>query len=215
MCGRYFIDDSPELRPIIEAMNRSPLASLFRQNAELVSRGEIRPTDTAPVIASSRSGNRAVFPMKWGFTGKTLLINAKTETAAVKPTFRDAWASHRCIVPASGYYEWEHLTAKDGKRKTGGKYALWPRGASVTWLCGLYRIEQGLPCYVILTREPCEGIRFLHDRMPLMLPDGYVDEWIRPDRDPAEVIKAAQTDIQYQKVSGRAANEADFGTLLS
>ena len=215
MCGRYFIDDSPELRPIIEAMNRSPLASLFRQNAELVSHGEIRPTDTAPVIASSRSGNRAVFPMKWGFTGKTLLINAKTETAAIRPTFRDAWASHRCIVPASGYYEWEHLTAKDGKRKTGGKYALWPRGASVTWLCGLYRIEQGLPCYVILTREPCEGIRFLHDRMPLMLPDGYVDEWIRPDRDPAEVIKAAQTDIQYQKVSGRAANEADFGTLLS
>ncbi len=214
MCGRYFIDDSPELRPIIEAMNRSPLASLFRQNAELVSRGEIRPTDTAPVIASSRSGNRAVFPMKWGFTGRTLLINAKTETAAIRPTFRDAWASHRCIVPASGYYEWEHLTANDGKRKTGGKYALWPRGASVTWLCGLYRIEQGLPCYVILTREPCEGIRFLHDRMPLMLPDGYVDEWIRPDRDPAEVIKAAQTDIQYQKV-GAAANEAYYGTLLS
>ena len=119
MCGRYFIEESPELRPIIEAMNRSPLVAKFQKSSAVLSQGEIRPTNVAPVIASSKAGNRAVFPMKWGFTGKTLLINAKTETAAIKPTFREAWACHRCIVPASWYFEWEHMTMNDGKKKTG------------------------------------------------------------------------------------------------
>ncbi len=200
MCGRYFIDESPELRPIIEAMNRSPLVQAFRQRAAVVSKGEIRPTNAVPVIASNKSGGRAVFPMRWGFTGKTLLINAKVETAAVKPTFREAWASHRCIVPASWYYEWEHITLSDGKQKTGGKYMLQPRGAAAAWLCGLYRLEEGLPCFVILTRAPGDEIRFLHDRMPLMLPAECIDEWIRPNADPGQIIQAAQTDMLYERV---------------
>jgi putative SOS response-associated peptidase YedK len=53
---------------------------------------------------------------------------------------------------------------------------------------------------VILTREPGESIRFLHDRMPLMLPEEYAKEWIRPDADPAELVRAAQTDIQYERL---------------
>ena len=200
MCGRYFIEESPELRPIIEAMNRSPLMEKFQKSSAVLSQGEIRPTNVAPVIASSKAGNRAVFPMKWGFTGKTLLINAKTETAAIKPTFREAWACHRCIVPASWYFEWEHMTMNDGKKKTGDKFMLQPKGSPVTWLCGLYRIEEGLPCYVILTREPSEEIRFIHDRMPLMLPDQCIDEWINPAANPAEIIQKAQTDILYERV---------------
>ena len=182
-------------------MNRSPLVAKFQKSSAVLSQGEIRPTNVAPVIASSKAGNRAVFPMKWGFTGKTLLINAKTETAAIKPTFRDAWASHRCIVPASWYFEWEHMTMNDGKKKTGDKFMLQPKGSPVTWLCGLYRIEEGLPCYVILTREPSEEIRFIHDRMPLMLPDQCIDEWINPNANPAEIIQKAQTDILYERVS--------------
>jgi len=201
MCGRYYIEESPELRPIIEAMNHSPLVAKFQKSSAVLSQGEIRPTNVAPVIASSKSGNRAVFPMKWGFTGKTLLINAKTETAAFKPTFREAWASHRCIVPASWYFEWEHMTMNDGKKKTGDKFMLQPKGSPVTCLCGLYRIEEGLPCYVILTREPSEEIRFIHDRMPLMLPDQCIDEWINPTANPAEIIQNAQTDILFERVS--------------
>ena len=199
MCVRYFVDYSPELQPIIEAMNRSPLVSRFPQGTAVLPQGEIRPANAAPVIATSRSGRRAVFPMKWGFTGKTLLINARTETAARKPTFREAWASHRCIVPASWYYEWEHLPAGGGKTKTGDKYMLRPRNGAVAWMCGLYRLEEGLPCYVILTREPGEEIRFIHDRMPLMLPEQYLEDWIRPGGNPEDIIRAAQPDMVFEK----------------
>ena len=180
-------------------MNRSPLVRKFQQSSAVLSQGEIRPTNVAPVIASNKSGHRTVFPMRWGFTGKSLLINAKTETAAAKPTFQEAWKSHRCIVPASWYFEWEHLPTADGKKKTGDKYLLQPKGSAITWMCGLYRMEEGLPCYVILTREPSEEIRFIHDRMPLMLPEQYIDEWIRPDAHPEEIIRAAQTAIIYEK----------------
>ena len=200
MCGRYFLEESPELRPIVEAMNRSPLMPAFGQQTGMhAPYGEIRPTAVVPVIASNRRGEQTVFPMKWGYTGKSLLINAKTETASLKPTFRDGWAHHRCVIPASWYFEWEHQLMPDGKMKTGAKYLLRPRNAVITWLCGLYRLEAGLPCFVILTRAPVDSIRFIHDRMPLMLPDSAVGDWIRPETDPAELLSSAQTDMDYEK----------------
>ena len=115
MCCRYWADESPELRPIVEKMNESPLVGKWQKTTAIKTYGEIRPTDVVPVLASNKAGERSVFPMKWGFSGKSLLMNARSETAAAKPLFKDAWASHRCIVPASYYFEWEHLIRNDGK----------------------------------------------------------------------------------------------------
>ena len=198
MCCRYFLEGSPELRPIIEAMNRSPLAGKLLPAGNLFSGGEVRPADIAPVVAPDRLGRRAVFPMKWGFSGfqgKGLVINARCETASERPMFRESWASRRCAVPASCYYEWEHSIAPDGKTKTGEKYRL-ETGNGLVWLCGLYRMEEGIPRFVILTREPGESIRFLHDRMPLILPETAVNEWIRPDARPEDLLPLAQTDLR-------------------
>ena len=200
MCCRYWTDESPELRPIVEEMNRSPLMRKWQDKAKVKSYGEIFPTDVVPVIAPNRSGLRTVYPMKWGYSGKSLLMNARSETAAEKPTFRDDWARHRCIVPASWYFEWEHYPGSDGKKHTGDKYMIHPKDSAVTWLCGLYRIENGLPVFVILTREPGETIRFLHDRMPLIMPDELVTEWIRPDLKAEELLPRALTDLDFEKV---------------
>ena len=181
-------------------MNKSPLVEKWQQTTGITTYGEVRPTNIVPVIASNRAGARAVFPMKWGFTGRTLLMNARTETAPVKATFKDAWTSHRCIVPASWYYEWEHLTGNDGRKRTGAKYLIQPKGSDMTWLCGLYRIENGLPVFVVLTREPGDGIRFIHDRMPLIMPGDCVNDWIKPNVKPEELLDAALTDMVYEKV---------------
>ncbi len=199
MCCRYWTDESPELREIVEEMNRSPLVRKWQSTTAVKTYGEIRPTDVAPVIAPNRSGARAVYPMKWGYSGRTLLLNARTETAAEKPTFREDWAKHRCIVPASWYFEWEHLTGQDGKKRNGDKYMIQPKDSTMTWLCGLYRIENGLPVFVVLTREPGDEIRFLHDRMPLIMPEKLVNEWIRPDRKPEELLPYALTEMVFEK----------------
>jgi len=179
-------------------MNRSPLVRRWHEKTEIKTCGEIRPADVVPVIAPNRSGERAVFPMKWGFSGKTLLMNARSETAGSKPTFKESWERRRCIVPASWYIEWEHLHGSDGKTRTGDKYMLQPKNSAMTWLCGLYRIEEGLPVFVILTREPGERIRFLHDRMPLILPEEYIDDWIRPDSRPEDLLGKALTDMIFE-----------------
>ena len=202
MCCRYWNEESPELRPIVEEMNRSPLVRKWLNTTAVKTYGEIRPTDVVPVIAPDRTGARAVFPMKWGFAGKSLLFNARSETAAAKPTFREAWEKHRCIVPASWYFEWEHLHCADGKTRTGDRYAIQPLDAEMTWLCGLYRIEDGLPVFVILTREPGEEIRFIHDRMPLILPESCIDTWIDPNARPEDVLGQAITKMAYEKSAG-------------
>ena len=199
MCCRYYIEETTEMQAIVSDMMRSSLVRKWNELFPIKTYGEMSPTDIVPVIASNRNRQRAVFPMKWGFTGKTLLMNARVETASIKPTFRDAWKSHRCIVPASYYFEWEHLIGNNGKTKTGDKYAIQPQGSSMTWLCGLYRFENDMPFFVILTREPGEQIRFIHGRMPLILPEHMVNSWIDPDADPEELVKEAVTDVVAEK----------------
>ena len=199
MCCRYYIEETSEMQAIVGEMLRSSLVRKWNELYPVKTFGEMSPTDIVPVIASNRNRQRAVFPMKWGFSGKTLLMNARVETAAVKPTFKDAWKSHRCIVPASYYFEWEHLIGNNGKMKTGDKYAIQPQVSNLTWLCGLYRFENDLPFFVILTREPGEQIRFIHDRMPLILPEHLVSEWIRPGTQPEELLPEALTDMTWEK----------------
>ena len=201
MCCRFYMEMSEELRPIVEEMNRSPLLPYFSDETAVIQAGEAVPSRVMPAIAMNRAGKKTVFPMKWGFSvpktggGSGLLINARVETAAQKPTFREAWNTHRCIVPASWYFEWEHDAA--GKA-TKTKYAIQPQGQSLTWLCGLYRLERGLPAFVILTREPAEDIRFIHNRMPLMLPREQVDAWISPREKPESILAFAQTRMRFQ-----------------
>lgn len=205
MCTRYALEkDLPELKDITEAVMRSALASKFiaTHGRPIITSGVVRPTDIVPVIAPNSKGLKTVFPMQWGFLAKDnkrSLFNARVETAAVKPTFKDAWQSRRCIVPASYYFEWQHFKSADGKTKTGDKFAIQPAGYTVTWLCGLYRMENGYPVFVILTKEPTAELSRIHDRMPLILPEEKIDEWITPSSDPADIIPYALTDMIMEK----------------
>ena len=199
MCGRYWMEESPALKEIVEEMNRSPLLLKWQRTTDVKACGESRPTDVVPVIAPNRFGKRAVFPMQWGYSGKSLLINARVETAAEKPTFKEDLQKHRCAVPASWYFEWERHLGHDGKRRTGDKYKIHPKDSALTWLCGLYRIEKGLPHFVILTRSPSEDIRFIHERMPLIMPEQMITRWITPEEKPEDLLAYALTDMIVEK----------------
>ena len=67
----------------------------------------------------------------------------------------------------------------------------------------MYRIEEmsgiRVPVFAVLTREPGEGIRFIHDRMPLILPERLTEDWIKPDTQPDELMKNALTDMVFEK----------------
>ena len=190
MCGRYYIpdeDSAAELKEIIDQINR-------RHNAgPVLKTGEIAPSDTAPVLANNRSLAVTPFAMRWGYTmsnGK-LVFNARSETASEKPLFRDGMTQRRCLVPAAHYFEWE----KRGREKI--KYAIKPADVSVLYMAGIYRIENGIPVFSILTREPASSISFIHDRMPVILPREYSTDWLNPRFKAEEVLRSATLDISF------------------
>ncbi|MBR3000439.1 MAG: SOS response-associated peptidase [Oscillospiraceae bacterium] len=203
MCTRYFIErNSEQIAPyILRARDSVLYGSFLRIGKEMATEGEIRPTDVVPVLASNRRGEPSVFPMRWGYKEpeRALLVNARAETASVKPTFRDGWRQHRCIVPASGYYEWEHFEDRDGNRKTGEKYAVRSEGDSAIWMCGLYRIRDGLPEFVILTKDANDVVRQIHDRMPLMLSREAAMKWIDPGSSPGQILPNALENVKMQQ----------------
>ena len=209
MCTRYALEkDLPEMKDIIDAISRSQLTRQFvsTHGRPVITDGEVRPTDIVPVLAPNRKGIKTVFPMQWGFLAKDnkrTLFNARVETAGEKPTFKDAWQSRRCIIPASYYFEWQHLRSSDGKVKTGDKFAIQPAGCTMTWLCGLYRMEDGYPVFVILTKEPTVELSSIHDRMPLMIPEDRIDDWINPYSNPEEVLPYALSDMIIEKADDR------------
>ena len=189
---------NPELRELVKEMNRSVIAGRFqKENCEpLDAAGEIYPTAILPVLAINRAGEERVFPMKWGFNQRgRLLINARAETAAEKLTFRESWKSHRCIIPVSCYFEWEH----DEKRRPGQKYAIRPVMPGVIHLAGLYRMEEEIPVFVILTRPAAKSLAWMHDRMPVMLSTDKAKEWIQPGTNPDDIMKHCLTETHWYK----------------
>lgn len=210
MCTRYYMEMSPELRPIVEKAKKSVLTGrmIDKLGKPLKTEGEIRPTDMVPVIAPDKNGNRAIFSMVWGYRIPGLdrpVVNARVETASRKDVWKDGWNSHRCIVPASWYYEWEHISTGDNKMKTGDKYLIQAKGSAVIFFAGLYHIEefQGLkyPAFSILTKPPTADLKKLHDRMPVMLPENLIDDWIRPENKADDLVRYAQTEVFIEKAA--------------
>ncbi|MGI1658246.1 MAG: SOS response-associated peptidase [Desulfitobacterium sp.] len=189
MCGRYFIateQDDAEIKKIIEEVN-----DRFKDTPELskMKTGEIYPTNIVPIITP-------VSPvlMKWGFTrfdGKGQVINARLETAAEKPMFRKAFAEHRCLIPASHYFEWETI----GKKKQ--KYAIGLR--STLYMAGIYRFEKDMPIplFVILTRPAAPVISFIHERMPVIMPKELSGVWLSGEMESHDVMHHSVENVSY------------------
>lgn len=187
MCGRFFIpeNDMPEeLQAIID--------TLERRQGEPVKRGEIRPADSAPVLARNRKNEPAPFLMRWGYSlGGRLVINARSETSAQSPLFADGMQSRRCLIPAGHYYEWE----RRGRERI--RYAIRPEGQRMLYLAGVYRFEGAQPVFSVLTRAPSEEIAFIHDRMPVILPGTLAGEWLSPAGNARSLLSMAQLSMEY------------------
>lgn len=196
MCGRYFIDgdDLPEeLERILEELNRKNTPKNLKTS------GEIFPSDVVPVLANSRRQDVQPFAMRWGysFPGGRPVINARAETAAEKPLFRDGMRQRRCLIPASSYFEWER---REGQKT---KYAIRPAGAEMLYLAGIYHLENHdgavIPSFAILTRSAAPEIAFIHDRMPVILPPDCARDWLKVENRADEVLRRALQEMELQK----------------
>ena len=201
MCTRFHIaPDNEAVRQLAPAVQASPFVPQFAAlGRPLRLSGEIRPTDVVPVLAPGKDGAPRPFPMQWGFHLPTgaLLVNARTETAADKPTFRDSWLRRRCAIPATCYYEWEHHPTPIGRTVPGTKYAIRLPDSPVLWLCALYRLESTLPVFTILTRSAPAPLSTLHPRMPLILPSDLIPSWLLPSSAPSALLPHALSSLDF------------------
>ena len=164
MCGRYLFTDEQmeEIRHIAEQIDKKYNVGPWKQV-------EIFPSTKAPVLLEC-SGSIEPELLTWGYQmPKSLVINARAETAAEKPMFRDSVFSMRCVIPSTGFFEWNRQ-----KRKF--LFTVPDNGA--LYMAGLYSVWDGKPSYVILTTDANDSMREIHHRMPLVLQKEHVSSWL-------------------------------------
>ena len=203
MCGRYYLDDEIKDERLLDLFRQAMRVS-EKICANMKMHGEIRPTDTAPVIAPSSLGRRiGAFPMQWGFLHPSrgmLVFNTRSETAKEKELFVTSVDDRRCLVPASCYFEWKKL---DSQKKE--KYAFYAEDRETLYLAGLYirtSDEHRLPNFTILTQDAGKDIKAIHPRMPVIVPFSRAEEWLSPDTDFQEMIRSLKVPLIAESASG-------------
>lgn len=210
MCGRYTLyHDEQDLTELfeLEAFAWAP-------------RYNIAPTQVVPIVRERPDGVRERRDARWGLVPawvkepaafKALLFNARSETVGEKPSFRDAARSARCVVPASGFYEWR---SEDGGKRP---YYVRRRDGAPMAFAGLYaQRPRGEPAYstTVLTTEPNELMAALHDRMPVVLERHHLARWLDPRKrdvgEFADLLRPCASELLEAYPVDRAVGNARF-----
>lgn len=200
MCGRYLFS-TQEYKEFQQIVRDAQRRSNGQHNELNFPAGDIAPTNEAPVLISS--GNKIVSEFqRWGIPGWRggLMINARAETVCEKPMFRKSMAAQRCVIPASGYYEWDA-----GKHK----YFFQLPGKPI-YLAGIYDNIEGVNCFVVLTTAPNETVQDIHDRMPLILTHEQVRPWLTDSQAALQLLTISPPALQRSSEDG----QLRFGDLM-
>jgi len=195
MCGRYLIEDEAyaDILQILNDLNSAYKSNGFARGEAAwdgFARGEVFPTNVAPVIAGG-----SVAAVKWGFPhwkNSGVIINARAETALEKKMFGKPLRERRCVVPSSGFFEWSRNGGSGGDVGGSGggkkkdKFLLQRPGDSMLYMAGMVNtfrdaFGEEYNAFVILTTAANEYVAPIHDRMPVILSADEVDLWARDD----------------------------------
>lgn len=201
MCGRFSLTTPPDVIAELYGVEDVP---------DLGARYNVAPSQ--PIVAIRQIGAaREAEVFVWGLADRAggLTINARSESVAQTPMFRDAFATRRCAVPADGYYEWQTI----GRRRQ--PYLVRPTGGMPIALAGLWtpaKESPGPDRVVLLTGASRGDVERIHDRMPLLLPMDRVASWLgaaTPHRELQRLIEDPFDALEPTPVS-LAVNNASF-----
>ena len=192
MCGRFALFASPELLAEYFALADAPTAWLAPHY-------NLTPGQDIAAVRVDRGGAHRLHALRWGlvpFWAKDAaigrrLINARLDSLAQKPAFREALGRRRCLIPASGFYEWGAGSA--GKRQP---FFVRARAEPLLALAGLWERWRGtggepLETCVIVTTEASPLLAPIHDRMPVLLTREGQAAWLDPATDVATIAELA------------------------
>mgnify|MGYP002544822356 CR=1 FL=1 len=194
MCGRYQFsaDEYKEIRQIVrDAQRRSEGNELNFPMA-----GDICPSQVAPVLVSR--GEKIVGEFQqWGlpgFRGKQQIINARAETVTEKPMFRRSIAFQRCVIPATGFYEWD----ADKRR-----YLFRMPARTELYMAALYGVFGGEARYCILTTQANASVAPVHHRMPLVLRAQEVRPWLEDEQTARRLLHETPPELERRETDGQ------------
>ena len=217
MCGRYELHTQPAALALAFGV---PFPSTQR------ARYNIAPMQEVPIVRRAASGERELAHVRWGLVPRwakdpaigSKMINARSETAAEKPSFRTAFKHHRCLLPADGFYEW--MQTADGAKqpihigmKDGAPFAF--AGLFERWLSTAGEV---LDTCTILTTQANALLSPLHDRMPVIIAPVAFDRWLDvANEDTASLFTPFPADaMTYYPVSTRVNSvKHDDATLIA
>ena len=205
MCGKYYADREfiPHLSSLFKDIGVAPdrelreeweKVLLEKDDSEAVK--DVDPTDKAITISLS-DGVLVASKMKWGFRDPyhdTLVINARSESAAEKQMFAESIRERRCVIPASGYYEWDRSRSRYRFRRPDGGLVL---------LAGIYRNELAEPHFTILTAEANDCMKPVHPRMPVTIGQDEIKDWITDRNAAGEYLSRRQEELERLQDSGQ------------
>jgi putative SOS response-associated peptidase YedK len=216
MCGRF------TYKLTWEELVRLYRLTLDQPPRNTQPRYNVCPTDPIDTIVG-RDGQRELVSMRWGLVprwwSKTIkdvkmaTFNARAETVETKPFFRDAFKRTRCLIPVSGYFEWQDTTS--GKQPW---YFIARDGSPALTVAGLWDEwknretgERLKSCTMIIT-EPNDFVAEVHDRMPVLLTEKQFEPWLSGEAG-MEYLRPAPNDfLQRWPVSKRVnSSRADAG----
>lgn len=221
MCGRKYSKDElnwAEYREVLEIIgpDTPPPADNFQPNYN------IAPTHQVPVAraVSGEDGTRRVVleRLQWGLVPLWAkdtkigykMINARAETLAEKPSFRTLLAGHRCVIPVSGFYEWQRGLGPSGKDRQAHRVARGDGGTML--LAGLWTHHAGmdLSTYSVITTAATPDFMAVHHRLPMILERGEVSRWLEADWDDAKALarpySGALDPVPISNAVGKVAN---------
>ncbi len=208
MCGRIIQSSGPLRLAIVEGLN-APDSRFSR----LKPRYNGAPSQELLVIRENHAtGQRSLDLLRWGLiphwcddpAGGRKPINAKAETVASLPTFRDAYARRRCVIPVDGFFEWQ--ATKEGKRP----YAIAMRDGSPFGIGGLWEnwkspvTGEWVRTFCIITTPANVMVSRIHDRMPLILARADLARWLGTEKNPGDLLRSyPSADMRMWPISTR------------
>lgn len=201
MCGRFQFsaEENDELRRIVKDAARR----CGQDTLNFPMFGDVLPSHRAPVLVGSHDKVIAEF-QTWGIRNQygKQMINARAETVTERPMFRRSIAAQRCVIPTSGFYEWD-----GGKHK----YFFALPGQPAMYLAGIYDNIGGVNCFVILTTAPNASMEGIHDRMPLVLQREQVRPWLTDPMAAMQLLTITPPLLDRVCMDG----QMNFGDLLT